>query len=76
MSARKQPYHSLHPAMTAADYLLAAIGVKNAPLAVSALSAGWLTYDEAETLRPVADCVSWLADIDPPIHRRRGKVTA
>ncbi len=54
-------FDSLAPATTAADYLLAAIGVENAKLARSALTAGWMTDAEREVLAPLADAILHLA---------------
>ena len=64
---------NLHPAMTAADYTIAAIGRENAELFVLALTAGWLTPDEAQRLRPIAAGVAYLAELDVTTLKHRGK---
>ena len=51
-------------ALTAADYVLAAIGPDNAGLLVAALTAGWLTPEEAERLRPLAAGIAYLGGVD------------
>jgi len=66
----------LHPALTAADYVVSVIGRKNAKLFVLALTAGWLTPDEATTLRPLAAGVAYLAGVDPTkLEHRSGRST-
>ena len=62
---------SLDDAVAAADYALARIGSDNAQLLAASLSAGWLTDDEYEILRPLAIAVSWIAGLDTPQHRGR-----
>lgn len=52
----------LHPALIAADYAVAAVGVENAPLLASALEAGWMTDEERTKLADLAAGVRQLTD--------------
>ena len=60
---------SLDDAVTAADYALARIGSENAGLLVAALSAGWMTPREYETLKPLAVAVAYISGEPFPTHR-------
>jgi hypothetical protein len=64
MSARNPD--PLDPATTAADYAIAALGVERAPLLVAALTAGWLSSEERDALRPLAVGVAYLAGLPYP----------
>jgi hypothetical protein len=61
---------SLDQALAAADYALARIGTQHAGLLVSALSAGWMTPDEYDVLKPLAVAVAYLSGEPYPEHRR------
>lgn len=60
---------TLNPAVTAADYLLAAVGQEAAKVALVALRADWLTPDEAWDLEPVAVGLAYLLGMECPKHR-------
>ena len=59
----------LAPVTVAADYVIAAVGRDTAEVIVKALSAGWLTREEFETVKPLAAAVAELAGVAPPLHR-------
>lgn len=66
---------NLDEAVTAADHALARIGSENAGLLVAALSAGWMTPAEYETLKPLAVAVAYIGGVAYPEHRGGGVVS-
>ncbi len=60
--------NSLNPAVTAADYLIAALGMDGAKLALWALRADWLLDREAKQLEPLAAALAYLLNEECPKH--------
>ncbi len=60
---------TLHPAVAAADYLIAGLGREGALLALAALRAGWLAPDEAVRVEPLAVSIGYLLSVPVPKHR-------
>lgn len=61
----------IHPAVIAADYVIAALGPIGAAKTMHALRAGWLTPAEADLLEPLARGIAKLLEVEVPEHRPR-----
>lgn len=68
--------NTLHPAVHAADAIVAAIGRHDAQLVLAAIRAGWLTPAEADALEPLAAGIGFLLGVDVPAHRERPATVA
>jgi hypothetical protein len=60
----------LHPAVTAADYTIAALGPEAALLLLHVLRVGWMTPGEVAQLEPLAQGIAQLLEVDLPPYRR------
>lgn len=62
---------TMHPAVAAGDYLMAAVGQEGARLALWAFRADWLLQREADVLEPLAAAIAYLLKEEVPKHRGR-----
>jgi hypothetical protein len=60
--------NTLDPVVTAADYLISALGKEGAQVAMWALRADWLLVREAESVEDLAVSIAYLLGEDCPRH--------
>ena len=60
---------TFHPAVSAADNIVAAVGEEGAAIVLWALRADWLLRREAERLEPIAAGIAYLLKKEVPRHR-------
>jgi len=60
---------TMHPAVAAADYVVAALGRDGAHIALWALRADWLLAREAIAIEPLAAAIAYLIGEEVPKHR-------